>query len=318
MKKKQLGKTGIEVSEIAFGTVSLGMPYGIGVNGVQDMLPESEAIALLNSALDQNITFFDTARVYGCSEGRVGKAFKDRREEVVICTKSQNLYDKNGHLPPDNKLKAAIDNSLQASLCALQTDYVDIYMVHNADLKILNNQTIAETFSGYRQKGMARAVGVSTYTVEETRAAIESGVWDVVQLAYNLLDQSQSELFSLAEQNGVGIVVRSVLFKGMLTDRGRNLHFELRSVEKHLARYRKLLSKEISTLSDLATKFVLSQKAVSSTLVGIDKPEYLQNALNVTSGHFLDEETLQRAKELAYPDPDFLDLPMWEKKKWLT
>ena len=71
-------------------------------------------------------------------------------------------------------------------------------------------------------------------------------------------------------------------------------------------------------MSDLATKFVLSHKEVSSVLVGIDKPEYLQSALNVADGHYLDRETLNSAKELAYPDPDFLDLQMWAKKGWLT
>lgn len=318
MKKKQLGRTGLEVSEISFGTVSLGIPYGIGVNGAQDMLSESDAIDLLRSALDQGINFFDTARGYGCSEERLGKAFTGRREDVVISTKCVHLCDENNQLPPDDKLQTIIDSSLNESLAALQTNYIDIYMMHDAALEVFTNQTVMDILSGYRQKGIVRAIGVSTYTVEQTRAAIESGVWDVIQLAYNLLDQSQGELFSLAEQNGVGIVVRSVLFKGILTDRGRNLHPELKSVEQHVSRYTGLLCTQAMTLSDLATKFVLSQKEVSSVLVGIDKPEYLQSALDVADGNYLDETILNRAKELAYPDSDFLDLPMWDRKKWLT
>jgi len=70
-------------------------------------------------------------------------------------------------------------------------------------------------------------------------------------------------------------------------------------------------------LSDLATKFVLSHKEVSSVLVRIDKPEYLQSALVVADGNYLDKKTLSRTKELAYPEPDFLDLPMWDRKGWL-
>ncbi len=318
MHKRILGRSGIDVSEISFGTVSLGVPYGIGVNGKADMPSESEAVELLRSALDQGVNFFDTARAYGCSEERIGKAFKNKRKDAVICTKCAHLYDENRCLPSDEKLKSIIDTSLNESLKALQTDYVDVYMMHNADIKILANQEIMNVFFRYKKKGAARAIGVSTYSVEETRVAIESGVWDVIQLAYNLLDQSQAELFSLAEQHGVGIVVRSVLFKGILTDRGRNLHPELKSVEQYRHAYNELLSEQIPALSGLATKFVLSQKEVSSVLVGIDKPEYLQSALDVADGNYLDEKTLMAAENMAYPDPSFLNLAEWDRKKWLT
>ena len=318
MQKKVLGRTGIEVSEVSFGTVSLGVPYGIAVSGKEDMICEKDAVELLRSALDKGINFFDTARAYGCSEERIGKAFKDERQNVVIATKCSHLHDDNEQLPSDSELKRIIDSSLNESLSALQTDYVDIYMMHNADLNILSNQTIVETFSEYKKNGLARAIGVSTYSVAETKKAIESGIWDVVQLAYNLMDQSQGELFSLAEQKGVGIVVRSVLFKGILTDRGRSLHPELKAVEKHREVYNELLSKDIPTLSDLATKFVLSHKQVSSVLVGIDKSEYLDSALAVADCNYLDEKTLNRAKELGFAEPEFLDLPMWNQKGWLT
>lgn len=318
MLKRVLGRTQIEVSEISFGTVSLGVPYGIGVGGKGDMPSEKEAISLLRSALDRGINFFDTARTYGCSEERIGKAFDGKREEVVIATKCSHLYDENNQLPRGNELKRIIDNSLKKSLSVLQTDYVDVYMTHNADLTILSNETLAATFSEYKQKGLARAIGVSTYSIEETKKAIESGIWDVIQLAYNLIDQSQGELFRLAQQNGVGLVVRSVLFKGILTDKGRNLHPELKAVEKHREIYNELLSKDIHSLSDLATKFVLSHKEVSSVLVGIDKTEYLQSALDVADGNYLDEKEMARAKEFAYPEPEFLDLHKWDKKGWLT
>ena len=82
MKNRFLGKTGIKVSEIAFGSVEIGMPYGIGIESKKDMLPEKNAIELLNIALDKGINFFDTARMYGDSEHILGKAFKERRKEI--------------------------------------------------------------------------------------------------------------------------------------------------------------------------------------------------------------------------------------------
>ncbi len=318
MKKRLLGQTGIEVSEISFGGVEIGTPYGIGVNTQAQMPSEAEAIKLLLEALDNGINFFDTARLYGQSEDIMGKAFKNRRDNVIICTKCTHLHSDNKRLPTTEKLRKIIDNSLRESLSALQTDHVDVYMVHDANLEILDNQEIAEVFSEYKRKGLARVVGVSTYAVEETRKAIEDGIWDVIQLPFNLMAQQQGRLFPLAQQHGVGIVVRSVLFKGILTDKGRNLYPELKAVEQHRNLYNELLSEDVPTLSDLATKFVLSHNEVSSVLVGIDRMKYLQKALAVANGNYLDENTMSRARELAYPEPDFLDLSKWDRMGWLT
>ena len=317
MKKRPLGQTGIEVSEISFGGVEIGIPYGIGVNTQAQMPSEAEAIKLLLGVLDNGINFFDTARLYSRSEDVMGKAFKDRRDSVIICTKCAHLRNNNKQLPTAKELRNIIDNSLRESLSTLRTDYIDVYMVHDADLEILDNREIAEVFFEYKRKGLARAIGVSVYAVEETAKAIESGMWDVIQLNYNLMDQRQGRLFPLAQQHGVGIVVRSVLLKGILTDRGRNLHPELKAVEQHRNLYNELLSKGVPTLSDLATKFVLSHNMVSSVLIGIDRMEYLQNVLAVANGSYLDERVMSRAKELEYPEPGFLDLPHWDKMNWL-
>ncbi len=318
MNQRTLGRTGIQVSEIAFGGVEIGMPYGIGVKNKTDMLSESEVINLLHSAIDSDINFFDTARMYGESESIMGQAFKDRREQVVICTKCRPFRDKLGKLPDAKKLKKIIERSIQESLIELQTEFIDIYMLHQADLEILDNETIVNTLLNLKQKGLIRAMGASTYTVEETRKAIDTAVWDVVQLPFNLMDQTQASNFSLATEHGVGIMVRSVLFKGILSEKGRNLHLALEDVEQHIELYDELLNEIALNLPTLATKFALSFEQVSSVLVGIDRIEYLQKALTAADGIYLDEKTLSRVKELRYADPQFLDLVKWDKMGWLT
>ena len=317
VNKRALGRTGIEVSEISFGGVEIGIPYGIGVESQADMLDQAKAVKLLHAAIDSGINFFDTARLYGQSEEIMGKAFKDRRDSVVICTKCKHLCSDNKHLPAIKTLRKIIDNSLRESLTALQTEYVDVYMIHDPNPEVLENQEIAEVFSEYKKNGLTRSVGVSTYTVEETRRAIESGRWDVIQLSFNLMDQRQGQLFPLARQRGVGIVVRSALLKGVLTDKGCNLHPELKEVQQHRDLYNELLSDDVSRLSDLATKFVLSHNEVSSVLIGIDRMEYLRDALVVANGRYLDQKTLTRAKELWYPNQEFLDLRKWDRMGWL-
>ncbi len=317
MQKRRLGNTGIEVSEIAFGCVEIGMPYGIGVEGPEDMLSEKEAVELLNLAVDSGINFFDTARMYGNSEDIIGKAFKSRRHEVVLATKCVHLLDGQGKLPPNGKLKEIIEQSLLESLRNLQTDYVDLFMLHQATPEILNNEEILTTFAKLKKKGLFRATGVSTYTTEVSKKSIDSGFWNMIQLPFNLMDQRQGELFKEAEEKGVGIVVRSVLLKGLLSDRGVNLHPALNKVEKHIANYKRLLEGCNYDLPALATKFALSFPEVSAVLIGIDKKEYLEQALKTVDGTYLGEEKLKAIREMAYPDPEFIDLPYWDKMNWL-
>jgi aryl-alcohol dehydrogenase-like predicted oxidoreductase len=317
MKKRFLGKTGLEVSEIAFGGVEIGLPYGIGVESREDMLSEKQAIALLHEAVDKGINFFDTARLYGDSENIMGKAFVKRRPEIVLASKCRHFRDREGKLPPAHLLKSFIEDSLAESLSALQTDYLDVFMLHQADAEILESAAIADVFQDLKRKGMIRATGASTYLPAETARAISSGNWDVIQLPFNLMDQRHSACFESAEHHGIGLVVRSVLLKGLLSDRGKNLHPALAEVETHIRGYHTFLNEDFPDLPTLATRFALSFESIASVLVGIDKTEYLNNALGTANGHYMDSQMLRKAKVAAYPDPEFLNLPYWDRMGWL-
>ena len=256
--------------------------------------------------------------MYGSSEAIMGKAFVGKRNEVILSTKCRHFRNKDGSLLPDKDLNKHIEDSLKESLDALQTDYVDVFMLHQADEEILDNEIIADTFSGIRDRGIARAIGASTYSIEETRKAIFSGIWDVVQLPFNLMDQRQQTLFDMAAEKGTGIVVRSVLLKGLLSDRGKVLHPALKEVQDHIKKYDRLLDGEFQDLPSLALKFALSFSQVSSVLIGMDRMEYLYKSLAAADGKYMNQERLQTACELAYPVPDFLNLPHWDRMGWLT
>ena len=318
MNQRTLGHTGIRVSEIAFGGVEIGMPYGIGTRSKADMLSRSEAVYLLQEAVSKGINFFDTARLYGESESLMGLAFHDRRDRVVICSKCRHFRGPGGDLPPAAELKKIIQISLQESLQELKTDYLDVYMLHQADREVLENEMIAESFRNLKVKGIIRATGVSTYTLEETGKALESGAWDVIQLPFNLMDPSQGAVFDRAAVKGAGIVVRSVLLKGILSEKGKPLHPALKEVERHVKQYEALLDASIPDLASLAIKFALSFGKVSSVLVGIDRMKYLQEALAAANGTYLGENALSRALALKYPHPEFLDLVRWDRMGWLT
>lgn len=319
MLKRPLGKTGIEVSEIAFGGVEIGMPYGIGIKNRSDMTPEAEAIKLLHTSVEAGINYFDTARMYGNSETIMGKAFVDRRDKVILETKCKHFLHKDGTIPEYHTLKNIIETSLSESLKELKTDYVDVFMLHQAKIEILENEDVSQIFLNLKKYGKVRAIGVSTYSLEETKKSIESGIWEIIQLPFNLLDQRQQKLFSLASREGVGITIRSVLLKGLLTNRAKtkNLHPALKDVQNHIKKYFELLEEPITELPSLATKFPLSFKEVSSVLVGIDRLEYLHKSLEAANGYYLDRSSLWKAQALAYPDPVFLNLSKWDRMGWL-
>ena len=317
MQKRPLGKTGITVSEIAFGGVEIGLPYGIGVKSAADMLSEMEAVRLLRTAVDSGVNFFDTARMYGESEKIMGKAFAGMRDQVVICTKCRHFANQDGSIPPERELKTIIESSLDESLTMLRTDYADVLMLHQASFSILNDKAIPVIFAHLRKEGKIRATGISTYTPEETKLAIESGAWDVIQLPFNMMDQRQKEFFPLAEEKGVGLVIRSVLLKGLLSNKGKNLHPALADVEQHISNYDRLLEGASYPLSTLAVKFVLSFPEIAAALVGIDSLWYLQQALDAANGEYLNENRLELACKLAFPNPEFINLPHWDKMNWL-
>ena len=317
MKRRKLGRTGIEVSELAFGGVEIGLPYGLGVKSKADMISREKAIELLHEALDKGINFFDTARLYGESESIMGEAFQNRRNKVILSTKCAHFKDDLGVIPAFGLLKKKIDASLHESFTNLRTDYVDVFMLHQGDLEILNNDDVKEIFTQLKISGKVRAIGVSTYTVKETKEAIAKG-WDVIQLPFNLMDQRQGQNFEYSKETGVGIIIRSVLLKGLLSNKGIGLHPALQDVEKHIKKFQSLLTNEITEVADLATNFALSFDEVSSVLVGIDNMEYLNKALFSVSRKISNKIDFSKAKDLAYPDPEFLDLPKWDRMGWLN
>ncbi|OHB54182.1 MAG: hypothetical protein A2Y12_17050 [Planctomycetes bacterium GWF2_42_9] len=316
--RKPLGKTGISVSQIAFGGAPIGFPYGLGVKGESDLLQETDAIAILKQAFENGINFFDTAPNYGRSENLMGKAFKSIRHDVIIATKCPRILDDNGCIYSFKNLKSLITDSLEKSLFALQSDYVDILFLHDYECKnIVNNSDLIYILEDLKKRGCVRSVGISTYGPSDTEAVLCSAHWDVVQLAFNLMDQRELVNFKSLQTKGIGVVVRSALFKGILTDKVDTLHPALISVQNHRQRYFKFINENIKSLYELAIKFILSFDAVSTVLIGIDKADYLEKAIGIFSNSQISETTIKELCELAYPEPEFLNLPKWDKLGWL-
>ncbi len=218
MHYRQLGSTGIRVSEIGFGAWGIGgNKKGAVAYGPTD---ESESRAALLSAFESGVTFFDTADFYGFghSEKILGETLRPLRARVAIATKV-GITGADGAQDFSRK---HILRSIDGSLMRLQTDYVDLYQLHGPPVSTLrHDHEIRGTMEELKQRGKIRAYGVSVRSPEEGVAAIGELGYQCVQVNFNLIDQRAiaSGLFTLCGQRRAGIIVRTPLVFGYLTGR---------------------------------------------------------------------------------------------------
>ena len=278
MNYRQLGRTGLQVSEIGLGTVELGLDYGVPVDGEHLRPPEERAAHLLNRALDLGVNFIDTARAYGASEEVIGRTLKGRREEYILASKLAPIREEG---QSDRELREQVQASIAESLRMLQTDVIDLLQLHHTPVDVVKSGRVLAAAREAQRSGAVRFVGASTYGEEAPLAVLAAdGGYDTLQVAYNLADRTLEEkVLPLAQQQGVGIIVRSVLLRGVLTHRYIYLPNQLADLKSAIARLSSLVGREAGNLPEMAYRFVLANPAVSTALVGTARIEELEAAL---------------------------------------
>ena len=276
MQTRRLGKDGPPVPVICFG----GLPIG----GHMGPVPEEQAIATVLAAIDTGMTFIDTAESYHASESRIGKAIAGKRHDLFLATKLSGKHS------PEH-INHAVENSLKA----LGTDYIDPYQIHRPD----HQWPIAGTLghlARLRDSGEIRYIGVSNFSAEQTKEALNYGPIHSSQPSYNMLYcDAEESILPFCLENGIGVIPYSVLAKGLLTGRYRPGH-EFSSDDernKHdafkgetfqrVSQFAKKLSDWAADhgrdLVQLAIAWTLAQPAVTSAIVGAKSPQQVyQNA----------------------------------------
>lgn len=206
MQYKPLGHSDIKVSEFALGC----WPFAGGsVWGPQD---DRVSISTVHSALDNGITFFDTAETYNDeyhSEEILGRALAGRRTEAVIATKLSPP-----HLVPD-----LVEETCEDSLIRLHTDYIDLYQIHWPNHAVLIQDTMAILLK-LRDAGKIRSIGVCNFGVGDLNDVLASADIVTDQLPYNLLWRPiEIEILPECIENNVGLICYSPLAQGLLTGR---------------------------------------------------------------------------------------------------
>lgn len=277
-KFRILGKTGLSVFEIGFGSWAIGgNRSGWGYGPTDDRM----SLPAIDAALNLGCNFFDTADSYGHghSEVLLGQALKSRRSEVIIATKvGFDFY----HEPvKPNFHPAYIRFALHQSLRRLRTDYIDVYQLHNPPPEVLYRSEVLETLDALRTQGKVRWIGVSAATSHDGIAAVYAGWPETIQVTYNMLaPEAETTLFPLAVSQQIGVIAREPLANGFLSGKyGIHSRFppgDIRSLWdiETLARITdqveriKPYRRPGETLAQLALRFVLESSAVSVVIVG--------------------------------------------------
>ncbi len=211
MKYKTLGKTGLRISAVGLGTMVHAGHFGA--------MKDSESLSAIDTALELGVNFIDTSDAYGAgySETLLGNALKGRRDKVILATKGGNVM-----VGPNRGKRIFepdyISGVMNESLKRLQTEYIDLYQLHNPTVDVIERGQVWDVLERAKQAGKIRHYGVSINTMEEGIAAAKDGRAETIQVEYNLLAQEPREtIFPIAAKANVGIIARVPLKRGILT-----------------------------------------------------------------------------------------------------
>lgn len=309
--RRSLGNTGVEVSEVAFGTVELGLDYGIQAPGEYGCPDAHDAVRLVQEAIDSGINLFDTAPTYGTSEEILGQALQGQ-SDCLIATKVSIPVDEDGQLQRGKDFEHTVKESLINSVRRLHRDALDIVQIHNATVELFNSDEWRKVIEKSRRQGLVRLWGASVYTEEEALAAIQSGLCHIIQVPYNLLDQKMaSKVIPIAEQAGVAIMVRSAFLKGVLTEKAQWLPATLDPLKKVAHDIRDHLGGSWKELSQMALRFCLSTPGVSTVLVGLRTQAELHKTISSVELGVLTTEEFCHAQSWALHNEPLLNPKCW-------
>lgn len=316
MDKRNVGNTGLRVSAI-----------GLGCNNFGWVLDANESEQIIHHALDQGVTLFDTAPVYGTTQGAseeiLGRALGARRQDSVILTK---FGVPNGGLGGFNTSRAVIMGEVEDSLRRLRTDYIDIYMLHWPDPTTPLQETL-RALDDLIQSGKVRYIGCSNLSAWRMVEAMWISKTEnlhhfmISQNEYSLIQRdAETELFPMLSEYGLGFTAYAPLANGLLTGKftsgiptpedtrlGKNLW---NSGTRYLTEARLQLVDRLDsfaqerghTLLELAFGWQLANPLIGSVIAGATKIEQMEQNLAAGSGWRLTPEEVEAIDQITKAD----------------
>jgi aryl-alcohol dehydrogenase-like predicted oxidoreductase len=317
MKTRRLGRTNLRVSEIGYGAWGIGKALWVGAD-------DSESLRALHRAIDLGVNLIDTALAYGPghSERLVGQVVRERRETIAVATK---IPPKNGRWPASPGVPVAevfpgahIIASCESSLQNTGLQRLDLLQLHVWQDAFLGQGDWQDAFDRLKQAGKVRFVGISINDHDPGSAlrAAASGIFDTVQVIYNIFDPTPAEeLFPLCLKHEVGVLARVPLDEGGLTGAitpdasfaegdFRNRYFKgdrKRQVFERAQAPAALLGEEAASLPELALRFCLSHPAVSTVIPGMRSVRNVERNAALSDGRRLSPGLLAQLSRHAWP-----------------
>lgn len=283
-----------QFGQFAFGGASIsgeGAGYGFGD------ISKEDSISLLQYAFDRGVKIFDTAPIYGFgeSEKRIGEAFKNNREKVFIVSKSGVTWHENKRVDMTND-PVVTQKMIEQSLRDLNTDYIDLYMVHWPDERVDIRKTL-EVIAKAKHEGKIKHIGLCNTTPEEFKLASEIDKIEVIQSQFNFFEQDvKNDIFPIIKSEDISFMSWGTLDKGILTGRvTKDRKFEKsdcrswapwwKAMDKEsrydiVARMQPALEKHGLSGLDFAIHFNLSHDELSTVLCGARNHDQLDGVLN--------------------------------------
>lgn len=296
--QKNILKSGIEISELGLGCMSLGTDY-------------KKAQPIIESAIDNGITYFDTADIYdqGVNEEIVGKALKkyQNRDDIVIGTKVGNRLTDDGHMTWDPS-KKHIKESVKGSLKRLGLNLLDLYQLHGGTIDDPLDETIS-AFDELKQEGYIRAYGISSIRPNVIDYYLKNSQIETLMSQFNLIDNRPESLINDVHDKQVKILARGPVFKGLLTSKSVDVIDEkfkngvLDYTQDELGSTIASIKELESNLTALSFKYLTSHDAMGSIIVGASSVEQLEeNVRNYYKEISLDQikSARNRVKDIEY------------------
>jgi aryl-alcohol dehydrogenase-like predicted oxidoreductase len=310
LAKRRLGRDGPEVSAIGLGCMGMSEFY---VGG-----SEAESIATIHHALDRGVTFLDTADMYGwgANEELVGRAIRDRRDEVFLATKFGNVRGPNGEFLGVRGDPEYVRSACEASLRRLNVDVIDLYYQHRVDQTVPIEDTVGE-MSRLKEEGKVRFLGLSEAAPRTIRAAYATSPITAVQTELSLWSRdAEAEVLPTVRELGIGYVAYSPLGRGFLTGqfkspddfpegdfRKNHPRFQGENFQKNLDLVKEveaMAQEKGCTTAQLALAWVLAQGDDIVPIPGTKHVKYLDQNIGALDVDLSDED-LKRLDAILPP-----------------